>query len=72
MSCNQRLGSIDEREVWVCALETIRQHGDDAAVHAAMRADELLEAGKIDGAATWQRIIRAINALDWSQRSTTH
>ena len=38
----------------------IGQHGDKAAIHAAMRADELLEAGDMDGRAIWRRIIKAI------------
>ena len=54
---------ISDRELWSCALEQIRQHGEDAAVQAAMRADELLNEGSIDGAATWQRIVRRINEL---------
>ena len=27
----------------------IKQHGDEAAIHAAMRVDELLEASDLDG-----------------------
>lgn len=66
------MGKINDREIWACAAEVIRQHDDDAAIHAAMRADELLEAGEHDGAATWQRITRAINVLDESLQSTAH
>jgi hypothetical protein len=29
-----------------------------------MRADELLDAGDLDGAATWRRVIEAIKELD--------
>ncbi len=29
----------------------IRNHGEDAPIHAAMRADELLDKGDLDGAA---------------------
>lgn len=72
MHSGHHSSGIDEREIWACALEALRQHGGDAAVHAAMRADELLEAGEREGAVTWQRIILAINALDGSQTSTAH
>ena len=41
----------------------IGQHGDEVAIHAAMRADELLEMGDLDGATTWRRVIKAIEEL---------
>ena len=41
----------------------VNQHGADAPIHAAMRADELLEAGDLDGVATWRRILRAVEEL---------
>ena len=46
----------------------IREHGDKAGIHAAMRADELLEAGDLDGVATWRRIIKAIEELASTER----
>ena len=41
----------------------IDQYSDEAPIHAAMRADELLENGDLDGAAVWRRIVTAINEL---------
>ena len=41
----------------------IKRHGDDAPIHAAMRADELMETGDMDGRAVWLRIGRAIEEL---------
>ena len=41
----------------------IDRHGDEALIHAAMRADELLGAGDLDGAALWRRIVRAVEEL---------
>jgi len=41
----------------------IAQHGDEATIHAAMRADELLENGDVEGAATWRRIVRTIEDM---------
>jgi hypothetical protein len=41
----------------------IRQHGYDAEIHAAMRHDELLEAGDMEGCAVWKRIIGAVKEL---------
>ena len=37
--------------------------GDAAAIHAAMRADELMEAGDMEGRAVWLRIVKAIEEL---------
>ncbi len=41
----------------------IKQHGEDAPILAAMRADAMLEAGDLDGYATWKRILRAVEEL---------
>ncbi len=37
--------------------------GEDAPIHAAMRADAMLEAGDWDGLAVWKRILRAVKEL---------
>jgi hypothetical protein len=50
-------------DIYTSANELIKQHGENAPIHAAMRHDELLEAGDMDGASTWKRIIRAIDEL---------
>jgi hypothetical protein len=54
---------LTEWELWACADEAIRQHGLDAPIFAAMRADKLLEQGEIDGAANWRMIVTRINQL---------
>ena len=41
----------------------MKQHGAEALIHAAMRADALLEAGDLDGYAVWWRILRAIDEM---------
>lgn len=38
-------------------------HGDDALIHAAMRANEMLAAGNFDGLAVWTRVWVAIDRL---------
>ncbi|MCH9054308.1 MAG: hypothetical protein IIA72_25255 [Proteobacteria bacterium] len=45
------------------ASELIEQHGEDAPIHAAMRTDELMEAGDMEGRAVWVRIMKAIEEL---------
>ncbi len=41
----------------------VKRYGDDAATEAAMRADELLDEGDMDGCAVWKRIMRAAEQL---------
>ena len=54
---------ISDRDVWASAKLLRDQHGDDAAIEAAMKADELGAAGDLPGQRTWLRIIRAIEWL---------
>ncbi len=35
----------------------------DAPIHAAMRADAMLDKGDLDGLAVWKRILRAVEEL---------
>jgi hypothetical protein len=42
------------RSAWLM----IRRYGEDAATQAAVRADQLLEAGDLDGMLVWWAIIR--------------
>ena len=50
-------------DIYRCANELIKQHGDAADIEAAMRADERLAAGDMEGEAVWLRIVRAIEEL---------
>ncbi len=50
-------------DIYRSANVLIKQHGDEAPIHAAMRADELLEAGDMDGKAVWVRIMKAVEEL---------
>jgi hypothetical protein len=54
---------LAEWELWACANQYIKRHLDDAPIHAAMRADELLAEGDLDGAKTFQEIVRRIDEL---------
>ena len=46
----------------------IRQHGKDAPSHTSMRADELLDAGDMDGQAVWKRVLAAVEELQSKDR----
>ena len=63
----------DQIDIWRTAKLLSDQHGDKAAIHAAMRADELLEAADMEGSAMWRRIIRAIEEMQLTQANgATH
>ncbi len=67
-SSGTRRSAIYDLDIYRSANELIKQHGEDATIHAAMRADELLEAGDLDGQAVWKRIIQAIEELQSRER----
>ncbi len=50
-------------DIYRSAQVLVKQHGADAPIHAAMRADELLEKGDLGGHAVWRRILRAVREL---------
>jgi hypothetical protein len=52
-----------EVDIWRSAHALIKQHGADAPIYAAMKADKFLAAGDLDGSAVWKRIVQAINEL---------
>ncbi len=54
---------ILELDIYRSANLLVKQHGDDAPIHAAMKADAMLEAGDLDGYRVWKRILRAVGEL---------
>jgi hypothetical protein len=59
---------IVDKEIYQAANELIKQHGDDAPIRAAMRHDELLERGDMEGTAVWKRILKAIDEMQSEER----
>ena len=43
---------LSEHEIWACAIEVHRQHGDDAIAFAGKRIDALIQAGDVPGVCT--------------------
>ena len=41
----------------------VNEYGEDAPIHAAMRADELLDEGDMDGKLVWLSILAAVKEL---------
>ncbi len=54
---------VPEVDVWRIAARLLEQHGPDASIHAALRADELRSLGDFEGQMTWVRILRAVATL---------
>jgi triphosphoribosyl-dephospho-CoA synthetase len=59
---------IDSRDTLAAAQLMIKRYGEDAALEAAKRADELLKAGDLDGGVVWQKIVHAIDELQRNVR----
>ncbi|ODP38904.1 MULTISPECIES: hypothetical protein [Sphingomonas] len=55
---------IEEREIWACTHQLVRQHGAHAWYVASQRADELLAEGQMEGHRTFLRILDRIRQLE--------
>ncbi len=58
---------IPDLDIFRSAQVLIRHHGADATIHAAMRADAMLDKGDLDGYAVWKRILRAVGELQGTE-----
>ncbi len=58
---------IPDLDIYRAAQALIKHHGQDAPIHAAMRADAMLDKGDLDGYATWRRILRAVEELQGTE-----
>ena len=54
---------VSDLDTYRAANVLIRQHGEDAPIEAAMRADAMLESGDLDGYAVWKRVVKATGTL---------
>ncbi len=50
---------IPDLDIYRSAQVLVKRHGPDAPIHAAMRADAMLDKGDLDGYAVWKRIVKA-------------
>ena len=50
-------------DIYRTAGVLIREHGDEADLVAAQRADEFLEKGDMEGSAVWRRVLKAIKEI---------
>ena len=54
---------LSDLDLWHAAQVIIERYSDGAAIEAAMRADEFLDQGKLDGKRLWMRIMQAIEGF---------
>ncbi len=54
---------VPDLDIYRTANVLIREHGADAPIHAAMRADALLEAGDLEGCAVFKRVLKAVEEM---------
>ena len=50
-------------DIYRSAQVLVKRHGQDAPIHAAMRADAMLDKGDLGGYAVWKRVLRAVEEL---------
>lgn len=61
---------MEEFDLYFSAIKFIKQHGVDAELHAALKADVALEEGDLEDAKTWRDITKKINiVLTWATES---
>ena len=52
---------ISDLDTWRAAQVMIKRYGDGAVIEAAMRADEFLDQGNLDGERLWMRIMQTMD-----------
>ncbi len=59
---------IPDLDIYRTANVLVKQHGEDAPIQAAMRADAMLEKGDLEGFAVWKRVVKAVEELQSEER----
>ncbi len=54
---------LTQWEIWACAAEVQRQHGEAAPVFVAERIGALVLEGDVEGIATWKAIAARLHQL---------
>ena len=54
---------ISDLDIYRSARVLVQAHDRDAAIEAAMRADDMLEKGDLRGFAVWRGIVKAVEEL---------
>ncbi len=54
-------------DIYRSASLLVKRHGQDAPIHAALRADAMLDKGDLKGVAVWRRVLRAVEELQGTE-----
>ena len=54
---------MQEIDIWRSAKIYLNNYGEDAVIHASLRADKLLDQGDYNGSLVWRRVIKVIEEL---------
>ena len=54
---------IGDLDLWRAAQIMVKRYGNGATIEAAMRADEFLDQGNLDGKRQWMPIMQTIEEL---------
>jgi hypothetical protein len=63
---------ISDRAVWTAANLIVKRYGAGAVIEAARMIDRMLDRGDREGQLVWQRIKRAIEALQAAASGPPH
>ncbi len=66
------LRTIPDLDIWRAANLLIRQHGAEAEIVAAERAELMIDRGDHDGEVVWMRIRRAVAELQAPPAGPAH
>jgi len=58
------------RDIYRAAEVLIRQHGSEATLQAAIRAEEMLDQDDAEAAVVWRLIEKAVTVLQNAERTT--
>ncbi len=66
------MAKLSEWELWAIASKFDADFGDEAAIHAALKADAMLERNDREGYQVWLAIIDLIHRLDRDAPAVVH
>lgn len=52
-----------DRDIYAAALQWLRRHGETAWFEAALKCDEQIAMGDVEGERTWKRILAALDIV---------
>ncbi len=60
---NTQQRMLTDLDIYRSGQVLVKSHGADASIHAAMRADAMLEKDDLDGYTVWKQILWAVEEL---------